>query len=171
MKQQGFSLVELVVTVVVLVSVSMLAIPAFQTAIGNAQIRTVTESIHHGLQQARMEAIKRNAKIKFTLETSSAWQFGCEAVTATCPALVSKKSAAEGSSQNISISADAFVTTFSSFGTRDPALASAMSQVDVVNSAVTADERRALRIVLSAGGVARVCDPSVTTAGDPRKCA
>ena len=42
MQQQGFSLIELVVTIVVLVSVSLVAIPAFQTAMGNAQIRTVT---------------------------------------------------------------------------------------------------------------------------------
>ncbi|MDP8566401.1 GspH/FimT family pseudopilin [Methylophilus aquaticus] len=170
MQQQGFSLIELVVTIVVLVSVSMVAIPAFQTAMGNAQIRTVAESIHHGLQQARMEAIKRNAKIKFTLATSSAWQLGCETVSATCPALLSKKSAAEGASENITITADAYTTTFTSFGTRDPAQANAMSQVDVSNAAVDADERRVLRIVISAGGIARVCDPAVTTAGDPRKC-
>lgn len=91
MNQRGFTLVELVVTMVVLLAVAMLAAPAFQTAIGNAKIRTVAESIHNGLQQARMEAIKRNAKIRFTLSTSSAWQFGCEIETAMCPALISRK--------------------------------------------------------------------------------
>lgn len=170
MSQQGFSLIEVVVTVVVLVSVSMVAIPAFQTAMGNAQVRTVAESIHNGLQQARMEAIKRNTKIKFTLDATSAWQLGCDVVTATCPALVSQKSASEGASQNITVTADAFATTFTSFGTRDPALATAMSQVNVSNTAVDSRERKALRILLSAGGYARVCDPAVTTAGDPRKC-
>ncbi|MEZ0210248.1 MAG: Tfp pilus assembly protein FimT/FimU, partial [Methylophilus sp.] len=73
MQQQGFSLIELVVTVVVLMTVSVFAIPAFQTSIGNSQIRTVTESIKNGLQQARVEAIKRNARIRFTLQENGAW--------------------------------------------------------------------------------------------------
>jgi type IV fimbrial biogenesis protein FimT len=50
MQQQGFTLIELVVTMVVLVAVSSIAIPSFQTAIGNSQIRTVAESVRSGLQ-------------------------------------------------------------------------------------------------------------------------
>ncbi|SDK70895.1 type IV fimbrial biogenesis protein FimT [Methylophilus rhizosphaerae] len=168
--QRGFTLVELVVTVVVLMAVSMLAVPAFQTAIGNAQIRTVAESIHNGLQQARMEAIKRNAKIKFTLATSSAWQFGCETETTSCPALISQKSASEGASGNIAVTADYYTAVFTGFGTRDPATDAGLSRVDVSNAQVNEQERRQLRILLAAGGYARVCDPAVTTAGDARTC-
>jgi type IV fimbrial biogenesis protein FimT len=169
MQQQGFTLIELIVTIVVMMAVSMLAIPAFQTSIGNSQIRTVAESIKNGLQQARVEAIKRNSKIKFTLQTDSAWQFGCETSTANCPSVISTKSATEGASSNISITADNYTALFTGFGTRDPAQAG-MSRVDVTSQAGSVDERRALRILLAAGGNARLCDPAVTTVGDARAC-
>lgn len=178
MQQQGFSLIELVVTVVVLMTVSVFAIPAFQASIGNSQIRTVTESIKNGLQQARVEAIKRNARIRFTLQANGAWQLGCvpaldapvAAAAPACPAIISQKSASEGSSANITIVADNPSVVFTGFGARDPAVANGLSRVDVSNNQVDQDELRALRIILAAGGHARVCDPAVTAVGDTRRC-
>lgn len=177
MQQQGFSLIELVVTVVVLMTVSVFAIPAFQASIGNSQIRTVTESIKNGLQQARVEAIKRNARIRFTLQANGSWQLGCvnqvmpaDVASVACPAIISQKSASEGSSANVTIVADNPSVVFTGFGARDPAVANGLSRVDVSNNQVDQDERRALRIVLAAGGHARVCDPAVTAVGDARRC-
>lgn len=170
MAQRGFSFIELMVTMAVLVTVSLIALPAFQTALGNAQIRTVAESIHHGLQLARVEAIKRNTKVVFSLGTDSAWQLGCATVSTTCPAVISKKNAAEGSGQSIAVTANQYTVTFTGLGGRDPAQAAALSQVDITNPTVKAGERRALRIVLASGGFVKVCDPAVTTAGDARKC-
>jgi type IV fimbrial biogenesis protein FimT len=176
MQQQGFSLIELVVTVVVMMAVSMFAIPAFQSSIGNSQIRTVTESIKNGLQQARVEAIKRNTRIRFTLQANGAWQLGCvvapdaPAAASACPAIISQKSASEGSSANVAIIADNPSAVFTGFGTRDPAVANGLSRVDVSSIQVARAERRDLRIILAAGGHARVCDPAVNTVGDVRKC-
>lgn len=170
MRQFGFTLIEVVVTVAVLVAVSTIAIPAFQASIGNAQIRTVAESIRNGLQQARAEAIKRNARIRFTLQTSSAWQIGCVTVAADCPAVITQKSAVEGSSTNTTVSADNYSAVFSSFGTRDPAAAAALTVVNVTNAQVKSEERRALRVMLNAGGNVKVCDPTVNTVGDTRAC-
>lgn len=169
MQQQGFTLIELVVTVVVMMAVSMLAIPAFQSSIGNSQIRAVAESIKNGLQQARAEAIKRNANIRFILQNDSSWQLGCQTVTAACPAVISRKSASEGSSANITVTADNNTAVFTSFGTRDPAIQAGLSRVDVTNPQVNSTERRALRILLAAGGYTKLCDPSVA-AGDVRAC-
>jgi len=170
MRQQGFSLIELVVTMAVLVAVSSIAIPAFQSSIGNAQIRTVAESIHSGLQQARMEAIKRNARVKFTLQTNSAWQIGCVTQTTTCPSTITQKSATEGSSSNTTVSADSYTAVFSGFGTRDPATPVGLSVVNITNAQVRNEERRALRVLLAAGGNVKVCDPTVTAVGDTRAC-
>lgn len=177
MQQQGFSLIELVVTVVVLMTVSVFAIPAFQASIGNSQIRTVTESIKNGLQQARVEAIKRNARIRFTLQANGSWQLGCvnqvmaaDVASVACPAIISQKSASEGSSANVTIVADNPSVVFTGFGARDPAVANGLSRVDVSNNQVDQDERRALRVMLAAGGHARVCDPAVTAVGDIRRC-
>jgi type IV fimbrial biogenesis protein FimT len=179
MMAKGFSLIELVVTIVVLMAVSMLAVPAFQSAIGNSQIRTVTESIKNGLQQARVEAIKRNTQIRFTLQADGSWQVGCVVPVATnptqdssaaCPNIISQKSAYEGSSANITIVGDNPTVVFTSFGTRDPTVANGLSRVDISNPQVSQTELRALRIILTAGGAARVCDPAVTEVGDTRKC-
>lgn len=170
MQQQGFTLIELVVTMVVLVAVSSIAIPAFQTSVGNAQIRTVAESIRDGLQQSRAEAIKRNSRVQYTLQTNSAWQIGCVSITPDCPAIISQKSASEGASSNVSVTADNYTAVFSSFGTRDPASQNALTVVNISNNQVAVAERRALRVVLAAGGNVRVCDPAVTLVGDPRTC-
>lgn len=170
MQQQGFTLIELVVTMVVLVAVSSIAIPSFQTAIGNSQIRTVAESVRSGLQQTRAEAIKRNSKVKFTLQSNSAWQISCVVITPACPAVIAQKSATEGASSNVTVTADNYTAVFSSFGTRDPASPDALTMVNVSNSQVTAEERKALRVTLAAGGNVKVCDPSVTTVGDTRAC-
>jgi type IV fimbrial biogenesis protein FimT len=177
MQSRGFTLIELVVTLVVLMTVSMLAIPAFQSSIGNSQIRTVTESIKSGLQQARTEAIKRNARVRFTLQSNGAWQIGCEAAlvsaesaSSACPKVITQKSGSEGSSSNITVTADNTTVVFNGFGSRDPAVANGLARVDVTNSGVNQSERKALSIVLAAGGFARVCDPSVTENGDERKC-
>jgi type IV fimbrial biogenesis protein FimT len=170
MQQKGFTLVELVVTITVLVAVSSIAVPAFQTAVGNAQIRTVAESIRDGLQQARMEAIKRNARVQFILQTNSAWRIGCVTVLTGCPSQITQRSATEGSSGNTTVSADNYTAVFSSFGTRDPATAAGLSVVNITNTQVSAQERKALRVVLGAGGNVKVCDPAVTAEGDPRAC-
>lgn len=167
---QGYSLVELLVGLSVLAAATLLVTPAFKSATGNAQIRTIAESIRNGLQQARVEAIKRNTKIRFALSTDSRWQFGCVTTTTTCPAVIVSKSAAEGAGAGLSIQADAYSVTFSSFGTRDPAASTALSEVVVSNSLISNNDLRALKVLLAAGGYSRVCDPVVTTAGDPRKC-
>ncbi|EEF27487.1 conserved hypothetical protein [Ricinus communis] len=160
----------MVVTVAVLIAVSTIAIPAFQTSIGNAQIRTVAESIRNGLQLARGEAIKRNGRIRFTLQNSGAWQIGCVTVAADCPAVITQKSAVEGASSNTTVSADNNSVVFSGFGTRDLAAAAALTVVNVTNAQVKNEERRALRVMLNAGGYVKVCDPTVTAAGDTRAC-
>lgn len=168
--QRGYSLVELVVGLAVMVAVTMLATPAFKASMGNSQIRTIAESIRNGLQQARVEAIKRNTKIKFTLATDSSWQFGCDSVTAACPAVIAYKSASEGAGTNLTISANAYTVIFSGFGTRDAASAASLSEVTVSNSGLTSSELKSLRVTLAAGGYSRVCDPAVSIPGDPRKC-
>ncbi len=166
----GYTVVELVVFMALVVTVSVLGLPALQSATGNAQTRAVAESVLHGLQQARVEAIKRNTAIQFVLNSDSSWQLGCVVVSASCPALLSSKTAKEGSAVPLSIQANALSVRFSSFGSLDPALTPALAQVEVSNPAVPVAERKSLRVLLAAGGDSRMCEPAVQTTGDPRAC-
>ena len=59
-QQSGFSIIELMVAIVILVITLSIAVPSFSQFILNTQIRSAAESIRNGLQLARAEAIKRN---------------------------------------------------------------------------------------------------------------
>lgn len=170
MKQAGFSLVELMVGVAILVAMSAIGIPSFKNSIGNGQIKTVAESIKNGLQLSRLEAIKRNTKIKFTLSTNSAWSYGCNTITNDCPATIESKNANEGSSSNIALTITSGNSViFNSFGLRDSA--STITQVEVKNTGMTDAEQRELRVTVNTGGNAKICDPDTSIpTGDPRKC-
>lgn len=170
MKQTGFSLVELMIGLAVLMAVITLGIPGFKNSVGNGQIKTVAESIKNGLQLARLEAIKRNTKIKFTLSSNSAWSYGCNTITNDCPSTIQSKNANEGSSSNIALTITSGSNLiFNSFGLRDSA--STITQVEVKNIGMTDVEQRELRVMVNTGGNAKICDPDTSIpTGDPRKC-
>ncbi|HJW24420.1 MAG TPA: GspH/FimT family pseudopilin [Rhodocyclaceae bacterium] len=66
-RERGFSMVEMVVAIAIIGILLLLAIPSFTTAIRNIQIRNAAESMYNGIQLARMEAMKRNARVTFWL--------------------------------------------------------------------------------------------------------
>jgi type IV fimbrial biogenesis protein FimT len=68
--QHGFSLVEIIIGLVIVGVLTSMAIPAFGTWSQNTQIRNAAESIQNGLQQARVEAIRRNTPVRFQLTTT-----------------------------------------------------------------------------------------------------
>jgi type IV fimbrial biogenesis protein FimT len=80
--QTGFSLIELMVVVSVLAVLLGLALPSFSEWIRNNQVRSAAESLRDGLQLARSEAVKRNARVRFQLV--STLDAGC-AINATGP--------------------------------------------------------------------------------------
>jgi type IV fimbrial biogenesis protein FimT len=61
------SLVELVVSLVIIGSLLALAAPNYTAWIQNTKIRTTAEAILNGLQLARTEAVRRNTQIRFYL--------------------------------------------------------------------------------------------------------
>ena len=65
--QSGTSVVELMIGLVIIGIGLAWAIPNYTVWMQNSQIRNRAESIVQGLQQARSEAIKRNAFVEFVL--------------------------------------------------------------------------------------------------------
>jgi type IV fimbrial biogenesis protein FimT len=65
LRQRGFSLVEVVVTIALLALLLGLAAPAFGTWTRNAQVRTVSDSLQTGLRFAQAEAVRRHRQVAF----------------------------------------------------------------------------------------------------------
>jgi type IV fimbrial biogenesis protein FimT len=67
----GFTLVELMVTVAVVVLLITLAAPSFTQLIGLQRLRSVNAELVTALQYARSEAVARNRSIQFQMGSSS----------------------------------------------------------------------------------------------------
>ena len=72
-KSAGFTLIELMIAVTVLVRPGEVGFPSFQQMLRNSEIRVAAESVANGLQRARAEAVSRNAKVQFVLGAGTSW--------------------------------------------------------------------------------------------------
>ncbi|MDP1541315.1 MAG: GspH/FimT family pseudopilin [Methylotenera sp.] len=182
--QQGFSLIELMIGIVIMAIAVSLGMPSYKAWIQNTRIRTAAESIQSGIQLARGEAVKRNLRVQFDLRgANSAWTVCVSpAVPGACPnpddaTTIQSRAIGEGSSNDITvIPSDALPFVFNSFGAMASPAPSAANglitiDVDVSTAVLSAAESRDLRIVIGVGGSARLCDPTLSTSGtDPRRC-
>lgn len=67
MRQRGFTLVELIVTIAVLALILFAVMPSIGTWLENTRIRNVADSLQNGLQVARGEAVRRNQNVSLWL--------------------------------------------------------------------------------------------------------
>lgn len=172
----GFTLIELMITIVVLGVLIMLAMPTFSAWIQNTRIRTTAESIVNGLQVARGEAVRRNSSVQFVMGAGSSWAVSCTVVTPGCPDVnpIQMRATGEGSTASIIVTpSNGLTVVFDSFGTMITPVpgvgASVRFDVDVDTAVLAASESRELRVTIDTGGNIRMCDPN-TTAPDPRAC-
>ena len=75
-KRGGFTLVELMITIVVVVILGTLAAPSFVEYIANQRLRNASNDLISALQIARSEAIKRNADVDVVRTVSTNWTSG-----------------------------------------------------------------------------------------------
>ena len=83
MKQKGYTLVELMITVVVLGVLAAIAAPSFQSIIEKRRLVGATVNLFADLQYARSEAIKQNQSVRFQFDTGS-WCFGVDDTGSDC---------------------------------------------------------------------------------------
>lgn len=200
MKQRGFSIIEIAVVLVVVGMLLMSAVPTMTEWLRNAKLRNQAEALQAGLQQARNEAVRRNQPVSFylvsgnsatTLDSTCAvsasgtsWVVSvrdpagaCESAPAVSssdadnPLIVATHVGADGAS-GVSVSGlatdgttAASSITFDAFGRASGAL----RRIDV-NYASAQDGDRPLRLNVSAAGMVRMCDTTVSDASDPRRC-
>jgi type IV fimbrial biogenesis protein FimT len=194
MRQRGFTLVELVVTLAVLALILAVAAPTVGSWLGNARIRNVADTLQNGLQIARGEAVRRNQNMSFWLVSlndpgvlsndctlsgsSGSWVVSVNSPIGHCadppsttssPMLVTALAVGDAGG-NVTVAAvqsdntAATTVTFDGFGRVTNT--DSIRQIDVTGTPTSVN----LRLVVSSAGLVRMCDPRVTASTDPRKC-
>ncbi len=163
--EQGFTLVELMITIAVFVVLTVLAVPSFQQWIANTKIRSTTESILAGFQLARAEAVRLNRGVRMTLNADSSWSV-TEVISGN---VVQTRPAAEGSGDTTMAVTPVAATTVDFNGLGRVTNLTPITQVDVDSTVIPAASTKELRITINTGGAARACDPSHPSS-DPRGC-
>ena len=192
-KQNGVTLIELMISIAIVSLLMVIGVPSFSLWIQNTQTRTAAESIQNGLQIARTEAVRRNMNVRFSLADASgavAWTVDCVNVTADCPAGIQSRSGGEGGVNaragvsvaalpspipvghfNTALAAGAGLpagVTFDGIGRVPIAnVGTDIARIDVTN--VKAGVRRMV-IVIGTGGQTRMCDPAIALAANPQGC-
>jgi len=165
-KSTGFTLVELMITVVIVGILATIALPSFREFIERSNVRSSAESVLNALQLARAEAVRRNEQVTFTLGSgtgATSWQ-----VTDAAGNVVQQsRSSGEGSATVTATEAPVGATTMVFNGFGRVVGAGGLSTI-VFGSAGTSLTVQVE--IQQPGGQIRMCDPGVTTAGDPRRC-
>lgn len=192
--QRGLSIIETMIALAIVALVLFVAVPSFTIFLQNTQIKNAATSALNGLTLARAEAIRRNTPVRFqfvsnltagcTLSSSSlAWVVSqtnpagkCDQPPSdsTAPQIVQKRAGLEGMQNAVVAVTGGSSVTFTGLGR---AQAGGMTQIDFSNSTGTCQhidaingKMRCMRILVTSGGQARMCDPKVTAVTDPRKC-
>lgn len=171
----GFTIIEVLVTVMVIGILIALGAPTFGEWLQSQQLRSAAEASLNGLQVARAEAIRRNeaARIVFA-PPQTGWS-----VLDLAGNVVQSRSHEEGSpnAQVTVTPGGATTVTFTPLGsvTANADGSGIIQRLDVTNPSGGACQptgaMRCLRVVVSAGGVVRMCDPTPgVVAPDPRAC-
>jgi type IV fimbrial biogenesis protein FimT len=173
----GFTIIEVLLTVAILGVLVMLAAPTFGEWLQSQQLRAAAEASLNGLQVARSEAIRRNLPIMITFNTpQTGWSVTEQPPTST---FIQGRDANEGSpnAQMTPTPGAATTVTFTPLGgvTSNVNGSAILTRLDITNpsggACQPAGAMRCLRVVISAGGTVRMCDPHPSVvAPDPRAC-
>jgi len=82
-KQCGFTLIELMITLILVAILLALAAPSFQGTIERRRLDGAAENLFSDLQFARSEAIKQNQAVQFQFN-SGVWCYGVDDDGANC---------------------------------------------------------------------------------------
>lgn len=178
--RSGFSLIELMIVVAIFSLVLLFGLPGFSEWSQNTQIRATAESIQSGLQVARNEAVRRNLRVEFRLSDNIPGQGATGwSVWSVNPSAQLQVKPDNESSSRITVTAlpnGADRITFDGSGrtptgvTTNADGTAFLTQINIDSAGLGATQSRDLRITLGVGGLIRMCDPNVSTSGDPRKC-
>ena len=76
----GFSMVELMVTVAVAAIILGIGVPSFQSLIASQKVKAAASNLQVSLSLTRTEALKRNAMVTLSPNSSTDWKTGWKIV-------------------------------------------------------------------------------------------
>jgi len=191
--QQGMSLVEIFITLFIVAMMIGLVAPSTATWIQNLQLRNAADAVLSGVQQAKVEALRRNTFVSFQMtDTASTAYTICvyDPINNVCSALagstIATKSAVD-SSTNSALGTDTALSdtttaispgtgvpgqlTFDPFGRLAATAPNNVMRIDVRNTKLAAADERRLVILINNTGQIRMCDPRLSKAVNPQGCA
>lgn len=198
--ERGMTLIELVIGVAIIAVLLGLGAPAFGDWMRNTRVRSTAEALQNGMQMARAEAVRRNSPVRFQLTTTidngcglsvSGPAWAVNATSSTSPAgacggtpsdtvapFLIQVSPIVATSSNVTLTGSREVVAFDGLGrqvgTTNPSSSAGTLTIDVGSSVGTCTASggtvRCMRVVLTPGGEARLCDPARTATNDPMKC-
>jgi type IV fimbrial biogenesis protein FimT len=185
---RGFTLIELMIGLALLGLLLMLGLPSFSIMLANQKLRAQAESVANGLQTARAEAVKRNAVVEFLTSDDDTGISGQVATLVyaipngggglnwavraqTAPGVYDYVEGKRAGS-NVAMTSTVSSIVFNGLGQASiPATVAYQVSSPQSGLCVSANgPMRCLNVTVSPGGQVRICDPSVTAAGDTRKC-
>jgi type IV fimbrial biogenesis protein FimT len=127
---QGFSLIELMVTVAIASVLLAVAAPSFSIWLQNTRIRNTAQDIFAGVERAKAEAVKRNTQVRFQL-TNNLSATCALSTTGTAWAInqVANGSPSQDASGACNVAIDSAATTPRLLATRPPEAANSKVQV------------------------------------------
>lgn len=75
-RSQGFTLVEMMITVIILGVLTAVAIPSFTSLVASQKVKTTASSLQAFLNVTRTEALKRNSSVTLSPNTTGQWSSG-----------------------------------------------------------------------------------------------
>ena len=190
--QRGFTLIELMVGLAIFAFLLAMGAPSFSTWVQNGQIRTATEAVQNGLQLARAEAVRRNMPVRFQLTNTltsacalstsgSNWVVSLDSPVGACdaaptadlaaptaPRIIQVRASSEGTA-NAVIASDVSNVVFNGLGRPSSAMSINITNPTGGACAAATGPMRCLRVIVSAGGQIRLCDPRFAST-DPQGC-
>ncbi|HSI44464.1 MAG TPA: GspH/FimT family pseudopilin [Methylotenera sp.] len=170
-KNQGVTLIELIVGIAIISIITSIAVPSFQSMLLNSQIRNAAESVANGLQKARGEAVSRNTNVTFVLGAAATGTQSSWTVNVVNPAsTIASRDSSEGSVNvtRTALPATATTVTFNNLGgvVANADATATLSQIDFY----AVGSNRNLRITIGGGGNTKMCDPNLASGSSPRAC-
>lgn len=187
MFSRGLTLTELLIVLTLSSIVLAVAAPAMGQWVRDIEVRSSASALLATLQAARTEAVTRNASVRLQLTDTQGrpgWRLGCTQATARCPEMIRRQATDLGTSVRWGVAAlkampaigtaitagsglPAGVRFDATGAAADVAAGDDIARIDITYNNVPGARR--VVVLISAQGMARICDPSVI-ASHPTSC-